>query len=503
MIEWILPDQPTSLDVLALMIEDFEIVGRLGPVEAAQVSDFALLAQTGVDLGLDGWPLVSAVLTSLRDQTEDILKLVAAFAGLDASGADIAGTHLDCLAALAQGTGRAAEAARRIYLRAFDVIAKWPEAARRRVFHAARVPTESGVWREGREVIQDGEGIEPAHLLAAEYAPMLRRSDPTPPLSPGQAGRRDPCSGPAGAAPGVKAVNLPALEAEGAAQERAFLEAWRGRVPSDLVIIYLGLIGRNDSLRHVAKDWRTDASTDVETLWAALDAHFPKHVLYPNTLAEEIDQRRFVIERVTGRHVRATALSGDPFDAPVTNASGGIIVGNLHKSPQGIRDADGTIRSLITLPLRLIDLTGHDHREASGIFRRFVETIASDCLWLGMANQQAALHDILDQAIQIDQATLEETERMLCDQLPTILAELKLPTEHRAQAALRRYQQGAGQHAHLNGPPHELAELKASLWKAVATPEVRARTARGRAPKDSRVRIFGEPRAVRTLPECR
>ena len=242
-------------------------------------------------------------------------------------------------------------------------------------------------------------------------------------------------------------------------------------MPSDLVIIYLGLVGRNDSLREIAEGWRTDASADVETLWAALDAHFPKHVLYPNTLAEEIDQRRFVIERVTGSHVRATALSGDPFDAPVADASGGMIVGNLHKSPQGIRDADDTIRSLITLPLRSIDLTGRGHREASGIFRRFIETIASDCLWLGMANQQAALHDILDQAVQIDQATLEETERLLRDQLPAILAELKLPTEHRAQAALRRYQQGAGRHAHLNGPPHELVDLKTSLWEAVATPQ--------------------------------
>jgi hypothetical protein len=50
------------------MIEDSKIVGRLGPVEAAHVSDFTLLAQTGVDLGLDGWPLVSAVLTSLESQ---------------------------------------------------------------------------------------------------------------------------------------------------------------------------------------------------------------------------------------------------------------------------------------------------------------------------------------------------------------------------------------------------------------------------------------------------
>lgn len=471
LIEWILPDQPTSLDVLGLMIDDSKIVGRLGPVEAAHVGDFATIAQTGVDLGLEGWPLVSAVLTSLRDETEVIVKLVSAFAGLDASGADATGKHLDCLAALAQEAGHAAEAARRSYLRAFAVVAKWPEAARRQVFRATRVPTESGVWRKGREVIQDGDGIEPAHVLAGEYAYMLRRSEPAPPLSPGQAGPRHPSAVLPVQHDGVQTVDLPALEAEGAAQQRAFLEAWRGRVPSDLVIIYLGLVGRNDSLRDVAKDWRTDASADVETLWTALDAHFPKHVLYPKTLAEEIDQRRFVIERVVGSHVRTSALSGDPFDAPVAGASGGLIVGNLHKSPQGIRDADDTIRSLITLPLRSIDLTGHGYREASGIFRRFVETIASDCLWLGMANQQAALHDILDQAVQIDQATLEETERLLRDQLPTILAELKLPTEHRAQAALRRYQQGAGRHAHLNGPPHELADLKTSLWKAVATPE--------------------------------
>ncbi|RWA68020.1 hypothetical protein [Mesorhizobium sp.] len=473
LIEWILPDQPTSLDILALMIDDSKVIGRLGPVEAAQVGDFAIVAQTGVDLGLEGWPLVSAVLTSLRDQSEDIVKLLAAFAGLDPSGADVAGKHLDCLAALAQETGRAAEAARRIYLGAFDVIAKWPEAARRQVFRATRVPTESGVWREGQEVIQDGEGIEPAHLLAGEYASMLRRSDPAPPLSPGQAGPRDPSAVLPAQPDGIQTVDLPALEAEGAAQQRAFLEAWRGRVPSDLVIIYLGLVGRNDSFRDVAEEWRTDASADVETLWADLDAHFPKHVLYPNNLAEEIDQRRFVIERVAGRHVRATALSGDPFDAPVANESGGMIVGNLHKSPQGILGADGTIRSLITLPLRSMDLTGHGHREASGIFRRFVERIAFDCLLLGMTSQQAALHDILDKAVEIDQATLEETARLLRDQLPTILAELKLPTEHRAQAALRRYQQGAGRHAHLNGPPQELADLKTGLWKAIATPESR------------------------------
>ena len=469
--EWVLPDQATSLDVLALMIEDLKIVGRVGVVDATQVDDLAILAQTSVDLGLEGWALASAVLTSLRDKTDDIVKLLSAFAGLDAQDSEVAGTHLDCLAKLAQGTGRTAEAARRAYLRAFGVVAKWPEAVRRHVFRLTRVPTVSGVWRKGCEVLQDGEGVELGYLLAEEYASLLRRSAPDQVQSPTRGNSQGSIAILPMQPAGVQTVELTVLEAEGAAQQSAFLEEWRGRVPSDLVIVYLGLVGRNDALRKVAEGWRTDASADVETLWAALDARFPKHVLYPNTLAEEVDQRRFIISRVKGSHVRATALSGDPFDAPVGDASGSMIVGNLHKSPQGIRDANGKILSLIKLPLRSIDLASLGHREASGTFRRFVESIALDCLWLGMANQQAALHDILDQAVQIDQATLDETERLLCDQLPTILAELKLPTDNRTQAALRRYQQGAGRHAHLNGAPHELADLKSSLWKAVATPD--------------------------------
>jgi len=377
--EWILPDQSMSIDALALMIDDSKIVGRLGPMEAAQIADFAVVAQSGTELGLEGWPLVSAILRSLKDQTEDVVKLVAAFAGLEASGAVAAGKHLNCLATLVQETGRAAEAARRIYLRAFEVIAKWPEAARRQVFLATRVPTESGVWREGREVIQDGEGIEPAHLLAGDYASILRRREPAPLLASGEAGSADPQANVPVHPEGVQTIDLLDLEAEGAAQQRAFLEAWRGRVPSDLVIIYLGLVGRNDALRGVAAEWRTDASADVETLWAALDAHFPKEVLYPNTVAEEVDQRRFVIERVAGRHVRATALSGDPFDAPVANASGGMIVGNLHKTFRGIRDANGTARSLITLPLRSIDLSGHGYPDdCTGVIR---STANDDSLW--------------------------------------------------------------------------------------------------------------------------
>ena len=157
----------------------------------------------------------------------------------------------------------------------------------------------------------------------------------------------------------IKTIDLPDLEAESAAQQRLFLQAWQGRVPSDLAIIYLGLIGRNADLKQLANEWAADATNDVDTLWADLYRHFPIQILHPNPSPEEVDQRRFVLEQVAGQHVRSTAMSGDLFNAPLGGAANGVIVGNLHKTSQGIRAADGRKRSLITLPLR------HDPHNAS------------------------------------------------------------------------------------------------------------------------------------------
>jgi hypothetical protein len=167
-------------------------------------------------------------------------------------------------------------------------------------------------------------------------------------------------------------------------------------------------------------------------------------------------------------------MSGDSFDAPLGGADNGIIIGNLHKTHEGIRAADGRARSLVTLPVRPIDLSGYGQREACSIFRQFVETIASDCLWLAMTNQKAALQDILDKAVDVDQSTLEETERLLRDRLPIVLAELKLPTEYRAQKALREYQNAEGHHHRLAASPQDMDKLKTELWQAISEPQVAA-----------------------------
>src|SRR5262249_2379137 len=140
--------------------------------------DFATLANEGEDLGLPGWPLLAAILNSSEDSRDDAMKIVAVFIALNASNADLTGSHLDCLAALARESGRRGEAARRAYHYGFNVVAGWPEDARRLVFSKTRVPTEAGSWRSGREVVQGGDGLDQRHVLARDYASMLGKREP-------------------------------------------------------------------------------------------------------------------------------------------------------------------------------------------------------------------------------------------------------------------------------------------------------------------------------------
>jgi hypothetical protein len=465
--EWVLPDGPASFEALGLMVEDAGIIGRLGTADELPIDDFATLAKDSGEVGLAGWTLLAAVLASEADRG-DAMKVVAAFAEIHSSDANLAGIHLDHLAALAKENGRKGEAARKVYRYGFNVVARWPEESRRQVFAGMLVPTEAGNWRSGREVVQGGDGLDPNYVLARNYASALGKREASPAERHGVGYEVHDLS-PTGHRRGeIRNVDLAALESQWADQHLRFLATWRGRVPSDLVIVYLGLIGRSEPFRRLANEWAIDATADVDTLWADLDHHFPKEILYPESLADEVDRRRFLIEPVAGEHVQAVALSGKVFDAPLGDPGKGILIGNLHKSNEGIRTADGKVRSLITLPVRQVDPSGYGQKEASGIFRRFVETVAADCLWLGMERQRAALREMLDKAVEVDQSTIEETERLLRDRLPTILAELKLPTDYRTQKALRAYQAEESRLLHLSAPAQKMEELKSELWQKIS-----------------------------------
>ena len=469
--EWILPDHRSSFAALALLVEGAGVIGRLGPVDAELIGDLKVLALEGHDSRLPGWQLVSAALSALRDDPLQSLEFIAAFADLDIDHADLTAKVLDSFASLAGNGGLSGEAARRLYLRGFNVVAQWPEKLRCRVFAHASVPTRDGGWRIGNAVAEDGNGISPAHLLATECTLVLRKrvgglshplEDPIKKLT-----GTDEINGTAT----IETVDLPKLEADAAAQQRCFLQSWRGRVPADLVITYLGLIGRDPSIKALADEWWAEATSDVDTLGAELDNHFPLSVLFPNPLPVEVDDRRYLIRPVAGNTVRVLALSGGLFEAPLGATGDGIVIGNLHKAHRGIRDADGTVRTLISLPLRAVDPGGLGQDEACGMFRRFIETIATDCLWLSTNAQRAALEQILDKAQTIDQATLAESEYLLCDRLPAILAELKLPTTDRAQEALLNYQYGESRLLRLSPSEEKMNALKSDLWQAVSDPE--------------------------------
>ena len=177
--KWILPDRRSSFEALALMIEDARIVGRLGAANDYPIDDFTTLANDSGDLGLPGWPLLAAVLTSPEDSRDDAMRDRRGFRGSRRLrrkfGRPI---HLDSLAALAEEKGRKGEAARRAYRHGFNVVAGWPEDARRQVFGGTRVLTEAGSWRSGREVVQGGDGLDPRHVLARDYASMLGKREP-------------------------------------------------------------------------------------------------------------------------------------------------------------------------------------------------------------------------------------------------------------------------------------------------------------------------------------
>ena len=504
----LLPDADSSLKTLAQMIEDAEPAVRLGSDASAHVGSLVLLANEGADLALPGWPLLAAVLSApgiasgTRTDHELLDRVISSFSQVPHTCPEIAATHLNALAEMAQRPRPLGAAARRVYDSGFEAIAGWPENRQREVFAGALVPTEGRVWRRGREVVEEPNGIVPTHVLEQKLARMLPKHSrgvvasaqnalPTPPTAPDDAsGPQPPLATPDSRTGRDRFIVVDRTECEAASaiEQREFLEPWKGHVPSDLVIIYLGFIGRYEAIREVAEEWRPDATCGVDALWEDLDRRMKRTrggTGGPNPLRTEINERRFRIS-IVGERVRAIALSGDWFDAPLDDEASGLVVGNAHRKrrPLGtvdgrpIRNDDGRALSLIELQLRQMDPRDISRSDdATRRFRELVETVATDSHALFMSDARDALTEILDRASAVAQTRLEETERLLRDRLPMILAEMKLPSGTACRRALQEYQEEEGRLCRLpdgQGENREDIEIKTELWKLVHGAEVAA-----------------------------
>ena len=476
----LLPDHRTSLEALAGIVAAVDVAGRLGPAEHWPFDDFIILAEAGADLALPGWRLLAALLLAARDTGADTATFRTSFRQLSENDHERAGQHLDALADLASRNDPTGEAARRAYEHGLKAVADWSDGSRYRVFGCTRVPTADGGWRSGREVVlEDDRGVARTQVLDPDCTSILRmrtvqdaRADKTVASASDGSGPSDGSLAPSAATTGeharaVHPVDLTAIEAESVDRHRRFLEPWRGLVPSDLVIVYLGFIGRYDAMRRYAKEWEADATHDVGTLWRELDQRLDR--LLPDPLRDRVNHRRFRISEVGGGRVPAVALSGETFEAWLDESSE-LLVGNSHKQRNVVTSGEERQRRLLVeLHLRRVDPAARAQVEALAIFRRFVETVAVDCLWIGMTDERAALRDILDKASRIDQTTLEETERLLQDLAPGMLAQLKPARGSACQQALQKYQEEESWIHRLYGAsdpsgPAELAKSKTALW---------------------------------------
>jgi len=92
-------------------------------------------------------------------------------------------------------------------------------------------PTEAGNWRSGREVVQSGDGLDPAHVLGSGTTRHVRKDGlrhtkvAAPQMAPLDSFPASPRRGE------IEDVDLDALEAQSADPARSFLDTWKGRVP--------------------------------------------------------------------------------------------------------------------------------------------------------------------------------------------------------------------------------------------------------------------------------
>ena len=439
----LIPDRQFSVAALARIIAAVGLQGRLGAEHSLSIDQFSELAKMNADLKLPGWALLAAALSSI-DEPDGMHEFARSFHEVPESEPETAGRHLDSLVEMAERFPAKRRVVELVYRHGFEAVAKWAGDARQRVFGNTRVPTKDGGWRSAKEVIAEDNGVGAMHVLAREYAALL------PARNDNLRGREvHPNNDPED-----DELDIEVLRTKSVSQHREFLESWRGSIPPELVAVYLGVVGRKDrSLESYRAEWTSDATINID------------HQL------DELGRDRttpalFLIEEIRGPSVTATALSGARFLAPLGDHNTmGLVIGNLHKqrkylSPLG--EAAPARTRIVVMQVRTTDHGVSSVGDRVRVFREFIETAAAEVL---SDTAIDTLRRILDRVEKVDQATVEDTERLLRDRLPTLLAALKLPAQANAHHALRLYEAEEPR-----ASDDTIVGLKKMLWQAIREP---------------------------------
>lgn len=455
----VFPDKAGSLSRLMLLIEDTRPVAVMG--ECAQVaSDLGAIARHGVAIGLPGWPLLAALLQLSDSPAEDLLR---PFGTVRRGDCESAAQFLLALERPIDDPKMRA-AAWPVYRAAFKDLGQWEDVDRKAVFNRIRVRTVADTWEDGAAVAHTGGGILPIHLLHRELTGFL-----PPPVS--QAETSNPCPMENGTR--FDGQSPEKLLAASAASLKPILEFARPHVPSDLLLLLVGLVGRTDLFSAAARQCLSVTEQDINRIWSRIDSDVARH-FRPETFGQRFEDKRL------SRIVQFRTLTEPP---------SGITTETLA----------GTIANLPTGEVKPLGILGNIHigwknfwhnKQLVGVrtlqIATFAETLVTSadvkalCLslaeiFIGHHKEQAAclnaLDRLADECDRLDQATVDAARAELEDRLPQVLDELKPQYGSGLWEARKAYRDKID--ALPAGKVQEEARpaAKRELWRNVASPK--------------------------------
>jgi hypothetical protein len=454
-------------------IQSNAAVGLPGCEGAPAAQDAKTLADANAIVASSGWPLIACL---LRESADDVrmVELATKFSGPIAA-ADL-GKCLDSLAELCR-PGQTGEAARRLYKLMFATLRSKSNDERHVAFSETRVPTCNGELRQASSVIEHGAGVAASHLLATDYAHLLGRAR-------GEGQHAELAASQAYTIEEIPEVSIAStsladIETEFFDHLDAYLAPWEGKVPGNLMMLLIGLLGRQPAACRVAARWRSTSSTDFRNLWEDMDGRFQKH-FDKVTLSGDIADRRYQFVNVEGERLEVHSLTGGLFSALRDDDQSTLLVGNLYKNRRRLVSDTGQVVTLIPVPLRSIDADAYSPDEARKAITQLTHDIARSCVDLGLSHYRVTLDELIGDAGDTGQATLRDVRLGLEYSLERILRELKLPRDSATKRALAAYNDDLQNIRQLHGNKPDamfrIGDLNRALWEAVQNPAIQVET---------------------------
>lgn len=455
----VIPDKVGSLERLMLLIEDARPVAVMG--ERAKVtSDLAAIARQGVATGLPGWPLLAALLRLSDPPSEDLLR---PFGTVRHGDCDSAAQLLSALERQIDDPKKQV-AAWQVYRAAFKDLGQWEDCDRKAVFNRIRVRTAADTWEGGAAVAHTGGGIVPRHLLHRDLTGFL-----PPPVSQNETSNQRRMEG----STELDGQSPEKLLAASATSLEPILEFARPHVPSDLLLLLVGLVGRTESFSAVARQCLSVTEQDIARIWSRIDSDVALH-FQPETFGQRFEDKRlsrFVQFRsftVPPSEIATETLAGTIANLPTGEVKPLGVLGSIHI---GWKNFWHNRQLVGARTLQIATSSGTVVTSAD--VKALCLTLAE--VFIGHRKEQAAcleaLDRLADECDRLDQATVDAARAELEDRLPQVLDELKPQHGSGLWEARKVYKDSID--ALPAGKRQEEARpaAKHELWKKVASPK--------------------------------